>query len=105
MKSFYPFEEISSLLRMTQQCQRILLLENFPVYQQLSASTSSEAINCKAERKQTKRFKESRNNLFQQGLAFVVERNKTASHVAGLNRIQCYAVLLVLVLTSILLVI
>jgi hypothetical protein len=62
MKSFYPFEEISSLLRMTQQRQRILLLKNFPVYQQLSASTSSEGINCKAERKQTKRFKESRNS-------------------------------------------
>jgi hypothetical protein len=41
----------------------------------------------------------------QQGLAFVVERKETTSHVAGLNRIQCYAVLLVLVLTSILLVV
>jgi hypothetical protein len=62
MKSFYPFEEISSLLQTIQQCQRILLLKNFPVDQQLSASTSSEGINCKAERKQTKRFKESRNS-------------------------------------------
>jgi len=72
-KSCYPFEETSSLLRITQQCQRILLLKNCPVYQQLSATTSSEDISRKEDRTQT-RYVKNQEIAAQYGLEFVVEK-------------------------------
>jgi hypothetical protein len=72
-KSCYPFEETSSLLQITQQCQRILLLKNFPVYQQLSATTSNEDTSRKEDRTQTRDVK-NQEIAARYGLEFVVEK-------------------------------